>query len=59
MIEARNNGIPLIEQSPKASVTQSIMSLAASLLGNDAAAPPKAPVKKSGLGGLFKLWPRS
>lgn len=59
MIEARNNGIPLIEQSPKASVTQSIMSMAASLLGDETAACPKAPDKKSRMGGLFKLWSRS
>ena len=28
MIEARNNGVPLIEQSPKAGVTQSIVAFA-------------------------------
>jgi pilus assembly protein CpaE len=31
MIEARNNGVPLIEQSPKAAVTQSIIGLAGAL----------------------------
>ena len=31
MIEARNNGVPLIEQSPKAAVTQSIVALAGAL----------------------------
>ena len=31
MIEARNNGVPLIEQSPKAAITQSIAALAAAL----------------------------
>ena len=28
MIEARNNGVPLIEQAPKAAITQSIIALA-------------------------------
>ena len=59
MIEARNNGIPLIEQAPKAGVTQSIAGLAASLFGGDKVLPQEAPVKKSGIGGLFKLWPGS
>lgn len=33
MIEVRNNGVPLVEQSPKAPLTQSIAQLAADLLG--------------------------
>ena len=31
MIEARNNGVPLIEQAPKAAITQSIVQLAKTL----------------------------
>ena len=34
MIEARNNGVPLIEQAPKAAVTQSIIALAKTLSGD-------------------------
>ena len=57
MIEARNNGVPLIEQAPKAAITQSIAQLAGVLSGE---AKDKAQEKggiKSGLSGLFKLWP--
>jgi pilus assembly protein CpaE len=57
MIEARNNGIPVIEQSPKAAVTQSLVALAAALCGEPKAEGPQAGAKKSALGGLFRLWP--
>ena len=50
MVEVRNNGVPLIEQAPKAGITQSLTALAESLTGEktnagDAAAPAtgKAP----------------
>ncbi|MCI0334192.1 MAG: AAA family ATPase [Planctomycetes bacterium] len=33
MVEVRNNGVPLIQQSPKATITQSINQLAAALSG--------------------------
>ena len=60
MIEARNNGVPLIEQAPKAAVTQSIIALAAALSGNvkaEAAAGTAAfSAKKSGMSRLFGLW---
>ncbi len=36
MVEVRNNGVPLIDQSPRAGITQSVVSLAASLGGMDA-----------------------
>jgi len=62
MIEARNNGVPLIEQSPKAAITQSIAGLAAALF-NEAGAPgtagreaPAAAKKSSGFSGLFSRW---
>jgi pilus assembly protein CpaE len=57
MIEARNNGIPVIEQSPKAPVTQSLLGLAAALCGDPQAESQDAATKKSPLGGLFRLWP--
>lgn len=34
MVEMRNNGVPLIEQAPKAPITQSIMQLTDMLVGN-------------------------
>jgi pilus assembly protein CpaE len=33
MVEVRNNGVPLIEQAPKASITQSVIQLAEALTG--------------------------
>jgi len=56
MIEVRNNGVPLIEQAPKAAITQAIVALAEAL-GSEARGPVSAGGKKSGLGRLFGLWP--
>jgi pilus assembly protein CpaE len=57
MIEVRNNGVPLLEQAPKAAITQSFVSLAATLSGDEAAdAAQDAASKKSGLVGLFNRW---
>jgi len=61
MIEVCNNGIPLIQQAPKAGITQSVIALADALDGDreaaisSAAAPGAA--GKSGLGRLLSLWP--
>lgn len=55
MVEVRNNGVPLIEQAPKAAVTHAIAALADSL-GGDGKAAASAEDKKSGLGKLFQLW---
>lgn len=57
MIEARNNGIPLIEQAPKAAITQSLIAMAKALSGDDKIKAPEVAGRKSGLGGLFGLWP--
>ncbi len=35
MVEVRNNGVPLLEQAPKAQITQSIQKLAAAINGDD------------------------
>jgi pilus assembly protein CpaE len=35
MVEVRNNGVPLIEQAPKAGITQAILSLADALSAED------------------------
>ena len=55
MIEARNNGVPLIEQAPKAAITQSIITLAAALF-NEAKPDAPAAKKAAGLTGLFSRW---
>jgi pilus assembly protein CpaE len=55
MIEARNNGVPLIESAPKAAVTQSFLALAKALSGETAT--PEEESGKNRRGGLFKLWP--
>jgi pilus assembly protein CpaE len=57
MIDARNNGVPLIEQSPKAAITQSLIALAKSLTSDGTPQDAASAGKGSGLGGLFKLWP--
>jgi pilus assembly protein CpaE len=56
MIEVRNNGVPLIEQAPKAPITQAMISLAQAISGDNTAAA-EGPAKKSSLGGLFRFWP--
>lgn len=50
MVEVRNNGVPLIEQAPKASITQAIVALSEALSGDDKAAAeePAAAGKASG-----------
>jgi pilus assembly protein CpaE len=55
MIEARNNGVPLIDSAPKAAVTQSFIALARELSGG--AVPEADDTGKTRLGSLFKLWP--
>ena len=53
MVEVRNNGVPLVQQAPKAAITQSINQLAAAIGGkSDDQAPETA--KKSG---WLNLWP--
>jgi pilus assembly protein CpaE len=55
MIEARNNGIPLIDSAPKAAITHSLTALAKALTGeNDTA--QGADAGKGRRGGLFRLW---
>ncbi|MGA2031185.1 MAG: response regulator [Thermoguttaceae bacterium] len=56
VIDARNNGVPLIEQSPKAAITQSITGLVSALSGGDDA-PAAEPPKKASLRRLLGLWP--
>ena len=55
MIAARNNGVPLIEQAPKAAVTHSIASLAEAL-SSGGKGEDEAAGKRSGLGRLLPFW---
>ncbi|HLA83792.1 MAG TPA: AAA family ATPase [Thermoguttaceae bacterium] len=59
MIEVCNNGVPLVQQAPKAGITQSIVALAEALEGSQRTAlPAGSPVAaKAGLGRLLNLWP--
>ena len=54
MVEARNNGVPLITQAPKARVTKSIIQLVQSLDG-PADTEEKGDERKSRKGGLFSF----
>ncbi len=55
MVEVRNNGVPLIEQAPKAAITQSVVALAEALATGEKGDAPEAAGKKSVLGRLFNL----
>jgi pilus assembly protein CpaE len=53
MVEVRNNGVPLIQQAPKAAITQSINQLAAAVGGKGDAAQKDPAKSRSWLG----IWP--
>jgi pilus assembly protein CpaE len=53
MVEVRNNGVPLIQQAPKAAITQSINQLAAAISGKTDAASKDGSKSRSWLG----IWP--
>lgn len=58
MVEVRNNGVPLIEQAPKAAITQSIIALAEALTGDGTSpAPGGDPNKTTTVEKLLNLWP--
>src|SRR4029450_6827100 len=54
MVEVRNNGVPLVQQAPKAAITQSISQLAVGISGKTDADSAEATTKK---GGWRNLWP--
>jgi len=56
MVEVRNNGVPLVEQAPKAPITQSLVQLSEALLGE---AEPAEPVEeaKAGSSRWLNFWP--
>ena len=54
MIEVRNNGVPLLEQFPKAGITQAVTTLAATLSGEG----PLPSVERAGNSGRWpNFWP--
>lgn len=55
MVEVRNNGIPLIQQAPKATITQSIGQLADTLCGR--VIEPESPEALAKVRGWLNLWP--
>ncbi|MHB1035534.1 MAG: AAA family ATPase [Pirellulales bacterium] len=57
MVDVRNNGVPLIEQSPKAAITQSLVMMADALCGMSQLAGTYGKTSKSSLGRLLHLWP--
>jgi pilus assembly protein CpaE len=56
MVEVRNNGVPLIEQAPKAAITQSIMQLAEALTGGPKEADAADEAGKSGKSKWRSFW---
>lgn len=56
MVEVRNNGVPLVEQAPKAGITNSINQLAAALCGQQGESLEDAEADTKGRSWL-KLWP--
>ncbi len=54
MVEVRNNGVPLVQQAPKAAITQSINQLAIALSGKPDDPATEVAAKK---GGWRNLWP--
>jgi pilus assembly protein CpaE len=59
MIEVRNNGVPLIEQAPKAAVTQSIVNLAAALTGTARQEGDAGDGSRAAITRLFNFWPKN
>ncbi len=55
MVEVRNNGVPLVEQAPKAAITQSIQALAEALSSDEKTSLAETAGKKSVLGRLFNF----
>jgi pilus assembly protein CpaE len=56
MVEVRNNGVPLIEQAPKAGITQAILLLAEALCSHETTDEGDESHKTSSSRGFFGLW---
>lgn len=58
MVEVRNNGVPLINQAPKAAITQAIREMVNKLVGDRPKAPPEAKEESKAPKGVWqKFWP--
>jgi pilus assembly protein CpaE len=57
MVEVRNNGVPLIEQAPRAPITQAIVSLGEALCGESSGEAAAEGEKAAGLGRWLNFWP--
>jgi len=53
MVDVRNNGVPLIEQAPKAAITQSIISLTEALTRDETSEATEEPSKRRGFASFF------
>jgi pilus assembly protein CpaE len=56
MVEVRNNGVPLIEQAPKAAITQAVLGLAEALCG-DRKTDDAEGATKAAATGRWSFWP--
>jgi pilus assembly protein CpaE len=56
MVDLRNNGVPLLEQAPKAVITQRITALADAISGKEAPSSPEGKAPASGRW-LNNIWP--
>jgi pilus assembly protein CpaE len=50
MVDVRNNGVPLVEQAPKAAITQSIIAMAEAIAGEESQAARSGGPARTGLG---------
>lgn len=57
MVEVRNNGVPLIEQAPKAGLTQSIIGLANAISGITEATETPVEKEEAASRNWLKFWP--
>ena len=57
MVEVRNNGVPLVEQAPKAAITNSIVSLSHALSGASVECQVEDEGSKSSVSRLLNFWP--
>ncbi len=57
MVEVRNNGVPLVEQAPKAAITQALVQMAATIGGNLSAEQQEQAAGKSSIRNLLSFLP--
>jgi pilus assembly protein CpaE len=57
MVEVRNNGVPLIEQAPKAGLTQSIIGLASAISGITESTEVQVEKEEVASRNWLKFWP--